>query len=153
MIFILDKDSKEIVWFISQKDVKDSIEGQHSVQMLENGNLLIFDNGRYRGWSRIIELDPVSLKIEKEFKLDKPDDFFTLSQGYVQQLDNGSMLITESEKGRVFEVAQDGKKVWEFYHPEKQDKQNSPDHPESWGSRQWIYRMVRYPEDNIRKFF
>ena len=146
IIFILDKDSKEIVWFVSQKDmnaIKDGIQGQHSVQMLPNGRLLIFDNGRYRGWSRVVEIDPITMKIEWEYKA---DGFFTLSQGYAQRLGNGNTLITEAEKGHVFEIDKDGKKVWEFYHPDRQDKDNSPDHPESWGSRQWIYRAVRYSE-------
>jgi outer membrane protein assembly factor BamB len=111
--------------------------------MLPNGRLLIFDNGRYRGWSRVVEIDPITMKIEWEYKA---DGFFTLSQGYAQRLGNGNTLITEAEKGHVFEIDKDGKKVWEFYHPDRQDKDNSPDHPESWGSRQWIYRAVRYSE-------
>ena len=149
IIFILDKDSKDIVWLISQNDVKDNIEGQHSVQMLKNGRLLIFDNGRYRGWSRVIELDPINMDILWEYK---SDNFFTLSQGYAQRLANGNTLITESEKGHVFEVGREGEKVWEYYHPEIQNKDNSPDHPESWGSRQWIYRMLRYQKEFIENF-
>jgi hypothetical protein len=141
MIFVLDKDTKEIVWFISQKDVKDELQGQHSVRMLANGRLLIFDNGRYRGWSRVIELDPIRMKIEWEYKA---HGFFTLSQGHAQRLGNGNTLITESEKGHVFEIAPNGNNIWEFYHPGIQDKDNSPDHPESWGRRQWIYKAVRY---------
>jgi len=140
MIFILDE-SGEIVWFISQTDVPGNIEGQHAVQMLKNGNLLIFDNGRYRGWSRVIELNPVSMKIEWEYKA---DDFYTTSQGYAQRLDNGNTLITESEKGRVFEIDKDGNVTWEFLHPDMQNEDNSPLHPECWGKRQWIYRMTRY---------
>ena len=141
IIFILDKDTKEIVWFISQNDVRENIEGQHSVRMLENGNLLIFDNGRYRKWSRVIEVNPITLEIVWEYKA---GGFFTLSQGYADRLENGNTLITESEKGHVFEIDENGKKVWEFYHPDVQGNDNSPDHPESWGSRQWIYRMIRY---------
>ena len=137
MIFVINKESGKIVWFYSSKE----IEGQHSVRMLPNGRLLIFDNGRYRGWSRVIELDPHSKEIKWEYKA---DDFFTLSQGYAQRVDKGNTLITESEKGHVFEITQDGEKVWEYYHHEIQDKENSPNHPESWGLRQWIYRMVRY---------
>ena len=148
IIFILDKNTKKIVRFISQKDIKDKIEGQHSVRLLENGRMLIFDNGRYRRWSRVIEVDPISLEILFEYK---SDDFFTLSQGYAQRLENGNTLITESEKGRAFEIDKYGEKVWEYYHPEKQDKENSPDHPENWGSRQWIYRLTRYPKDPIDK--
>ena len=144
MIFILDKDTKEIVWKCISNDVKDNIEGPHSPQILENGNVLLFDNGRYRGWSRVIEINPVNLQIVWEYNSSKKEDFFSLSQGYCQKLRNGNVLITESELGRVFEITSDKKIVWEFYHPEKQTPENSPLHPENHGKRQWIYRMNFY---------
>lgn len=140
LIYILDKDTNKIVWNLGQNAIENNIEGQHAVQILNNGNLLIFDNGRYRGWSRIIELNPINLKIEWEYK---KENFFTIAQGYVQRLDNGNTLITESEKGRVFEITKDKEIVWEFYHEEKQNKTNSQ-HPECYGKRQWIYRMTHY---------
>jgi len=139
MMFILDKD-KKIVWKCIFDDIEGNIEGQHSPQMLSNGNILIFDNGRYRGRSRVIEIDPLTLNIVWEYKA---DDFFTKSQGYCQRLGNGNTLITESEKGRAFEITKSGKIVWEYYHPDIQDETNSK-YPESYGTRQWIYRMKRY---------
>ncbi|MFW6285797.1 MAG: arylsulfotransferase family protein [Nanoarchaeota archaeon] len=148
MIFILDKDTKEVLWKMTQFDIEDNLEGQHSPQMLENGNILIFDNGRYRKWSRIIELNPINMNIEWEYK---NDDFFTLSQGYVQKLDNENLLITQSEDGRVFEITKDKEIVWEFYHPEKQNKKNS-NFPKSYGQRQWIYRMVSYDKSLMKKY-
>jgi hypothetical protein len=144
IMLILDKDSKEVVWKCLQADVKDNIEGQHSPQMLENGNILLFDNGRYRGWSRVIEINPLNYEIIWEYKTENPKDFFSLSEGYVQLLPNKNLLITEAEKGHVFELTPEKEIVWEFYHPEKQDESNSL-HPESFGKRQWIYRMIAYP--------
>lgn len=145
MIFILDKDSREIVWKCIAHDVKGNLEGQHSPQMLSNGRVLIFDNGRYRGWSRVIEIDPVTYEILWEYR---GDYFFTLSQGYAQRLDNGNTLITESEQGHAFEVTPDKEVVWEYYHPEKQNASNSL-YPKNYGRRQWIYRMIRYNERSI----
>lgn len=143
MMFILDADTQEVVWKCIANDVPGALEGQHSPTMLADGRMLIFDNGRYRGWSRVLELDPVSLKIIWDYRA---PDFFTLSQGYVQKLPNGNMLVTESERGRAFESTPDKEIVWEYYHPQVQDASNSI-HPESFGRRQWIYRMVRYPVD------
>lgn len=134
LIFILDKDTKEVVYSLSQKDVEGEIQGQHAVQLLENGNLLIFDNGRYRGWSRIIEINPITKHINFEYK---DDSFFTKSRGYVQKLPNDNYLITESEKGRIFEITEDKELVWEYYHPEKQNDKN---YPQSIGKREWIYQ-------------
>ena len=143
MLFILDGDTNEIVWKCIAGDIPNSLEGQHAASMLANGNILVFDNGRYRGWSRVLEMDPRNNKILWEYR---QEGFFTLSQGYVQRLENGNTLITESERGRVFEITREGKVVWEYYHPEEQNKNNS-EHPESYGRRQWIYRMKRYDLD------
>lgn len=145
MLFILDKDTKEILWKAIYDQVEDNIEGQHCPIMLENGNILMFDNGRYRGWSRVIELDPVTLDIVWEYK-DK--DLYSLSQSHVQVLPNGNLLITESEDGRVFEMTRNKEIVWEYYHPDTQNETNSAD-PEHYGERQWIYKMERYPIDVI----
>ncbi|MBT4165618.1 hypothetical protein HOE04_01110 [archaeon] len=145
MLFILDKDTKEIVWRAIYDQIQGNLEGQHSPIMLDSGNILIFDNGRYREWSRIIEINPITLEIVWEYK---PDDFYTLSQGNVQLLPNNNLLITESEKGRVFEITRDKEIVWEYYHTEEQNESNSA-HPESFGTRQWIYKMERYPKEFI----
>lgn len=148
MVFILDQDTRQILWRAVYDQVPDRLEGPHAPQMLENGNIMIFDNGRYRKWSRIIELDPVTLKPVWEYR-DK--NFYTLSQGYVQKLPNGNMLITEAEKGYVFEMTPDKKTVWEYYHPDKQNKTNSTDE-KKWGLRQEIYRMVRYSKAQIDRW-
>jgi hypothetical protein len=74
-----------------------------------------------------------------------------MSQGSVQPLPNGNMLVTEAEKGRVFELTRDKQIVWEFYHPEKQNETNSQD-KKKWGQRQEIYRMIRYPKAMIEPF-
>ena len=145
MMFMLDGNTKEIVWKCIDGDIPQKLEGQHAPRMLPNGRMLIFDNGRYRGWSRVLELDPVNNSVPWEFK---QEGFFTLSQGHVQRLENGNTLITQSEQGRAFEITREGKLVWEYYHTQQQNKDNSS-HPESFGRRQWIYRMVRYSPEFI----
>lgn len=148
MLFILDQNTKEILWRAIDDQVPGRLEGPHAAQMLPNGNIMLLDNGRYRKWSRIIELDPVTLTIDWEFQ---EKDFYTLSQGYVQKLSNGDMLVTEAEKGYVFELTPDKKVVWEFYNPEKQDKTNATD-DKKWGLRQEIYRMTSYPKAVIDRW-
>ena len=34
----------------------------------------------------------------------RAEGFYTLSQGYAQRLANGNTLVTESERGRAFEI-------------------------------------------------
>ncbi len=94
------------------------LDAPHQPTLLANGNLLIFDNGRKRGWSRVVELDPLAREIVWEYRADPPEAFYTPSRGSAQRLPNGNTLITESDEGRVFEVAPEGDVVWEFFHPE-----------------------------------
>ncbi len=137
LIVILDKETKEIVWSWGTGE----LERQHSPIMLDNGNILIYDNGFNREYTRIIELDPVKKEIIWEYKSYPPESFFSSSRGYAQRLPNGNTLITDSESGRAFEITKNGKIVWEWFNPEINEE----------GKRGIIYRMVRYPKDKIDK--
>jgi len=149
MIFILDQDTKKILWRAIDDQVSPGrLEGPHAPHMLANGNILVLDNGRYRKWSRVIEIDPISLQIVWEFK---EKNFYTLSQGYAQELPNGNILVTEAEEGYVFEITPDKKVVWEYYNPKKQDATDSVDKTK-WGLREEVYRMTRYPRSMIDPF-
>ncbi len=139
LLFIIDYKTKKIVWSYTHK----TIQGQHAAQLLENGNILLFDNGRYRGWSRIIELNPLSGEIVFEYRA---DSFYSQSRGYVQKLENGNYLITESERGRIFEITLEKELVWEYYHPQKQ---TDTTYPQSIGKREWIYRCYGYKRLDI----
>lgn len=115
------------------------IERPHNPTLLANGNLLIFDNGDVRGWSRVIELDPESREIVWEYHGDPKERFFSSSRGSAQRLPNGNTLITDSMAGRVFEVTPAGDIVWEFFDPRTR---------RSWfrTERATIYRMTRLSE-------
>ncbi|MBN1273836.1 MAG: hypothetical protein JXB26_16330 [Candidatus Aminicenantes bacterium] len=114
----------------------------HHPTMLENGNLLIFDNGVSRKHSRILEVDPENKQIVWEYRSNPPEKFFSVSRGASQRLPNGNTLITESDRGHVFEITMDGEVVWEFFNPEKQNEGKT---------RAAIYRMNRITDDNTIK--
>ena len=137
LIVILDKKTKEIVWSWGPGE----IEQQHSPRMLNNGNILIYDNGLAREYTRVIELDPIKKEIVWEYKANPPELFFSQSGGYAQRLPNENTLITDSESGRAFEITKKGEIVWEWFNPEINEE----------GKRNTIYRMVSYPKDKINK--
>ena len=136
-VVIIDWDAKKLVWAWGP----DEIIGPHDASMLENGNILLFDNGLRRDWSRVIELDPLTRKIVWEYKAPTPTDFYTGTRGGCQRLPNGNTLITDSNSGRVFEVTPDGEIVWEFLSP----------HLNEEGHRATIVRMRRYERAYIDK--
>ena len=88
------------------------LEKPHHPTLLENGNVLIFDNGNQRKYTRVVELNPVNRHIVWEYKADPPESFYTSFGGSNQRLPNGNTLIVETGKGRAFEVTKEGEVVW-----------------------------------------
>ena len=121
LIFIIDKETKKVKWRYGQGDGE--LSQPHEPTPLENGNILVFDNGEYRrystkySWSRVVEIDPKTSKIVWEYKEDPPFLFFSGNQCGCQRLANGNTLITESLSGRIFEVNKSEEKVWEYLSP------------------------------------
>lgn len=130
LIGVVDIEKENIIWSWGLND----LDYPHHPSLLENGNILIFDNGTHRKYSRVIELNPITEKIEWEYKGNPPESFYSESRGASQRLPNGNTLITDSHNGRVFEITSNGKVVWEFYNPQIDDRYNQ---------RAAIYRMMR----------
>lgn len=140
IVGIVDWDAQRLVWHWGRGEIL----GPHDATVLDDGNILIFDNGLGRGWSRSIELNPLTGQIEWEYHAPNPTDFYTASRGGNQRLPNGNTLITNSNSGQAFEVTRDGDIVWEFLTPHTDDK----------GHRATIFRMKRYEPafiDRIRR--
>jgi hypothetical protein len=115
---IVDWKTKELLWAWGQGD----ISGPHDATILPNGNILAFDNGLGREWSRVVEVDPVTREIVWEYRAPDPESFYSAARGANQRLSNGNTLITESDSGRAFEVTPDGEIVWEFLNPNMTEK-------------------------------
>lgn len=115
MIAVLDLDSETIVWA-----TRGSWVGQHDPSLLPNGHILLFDNlgGFDEGnTSRILEFDPETMDIVWRYVGSADHPFDSSIRSTVERLPNGDTLITESNGGRLFEVAGDGRIVWEYLHP------------------------------------
>ncbi len=118
------------------------LDRPHQPTALDNGDILVFDNGtRTREYSRIIEMSPATGQIVWTYQTDPPNSFFSKLRGGNQRLPNGNTLITESDKGHVFEITPNGEIVWDFWNFETNEK----------GQRGIIYRMIRYDLDFLRR--
>jgi outer membrane protein assembly factor BamB len=109
--------------------------------VLDDGHILLFDNGIARGWSRALEMDPMTGAVVWEYKAPNPRDFFSASRGAAQRLPNGNTLLTDSDHGTAFEVTPAGEVVWRYNCPERNDR----------GHRETIVRMKRYPPEFVEK--
>ncbi|MBM4269427.1 MAG: hypothetical protein FJ144_22940 [Deltaproteobacteria bacterium] len=126
LVAIVDLEEKRVVWEWGPGE----LDAPHHATILENGHILVFDNGRRRRWSRVVEIDPASKRIVWQYRA---DGFFSKLRGAAQRLPNGNTLITESTKGRAFEVTPAGDVVWEFFTPDVTDE----------GERRQMYRLLR----------
>lgn len=124
-IAILDPETASVVWIWGPTN----LTFQHHPTFLENGRILLFDNGVDR--SRVIELDPESRRIVWQYA--PGPSFFSQTRGSNQRLPNGNTLITESDRGYVLEVTRRREVVWKFANPRVNKK----------SEREAIWRMTR----------
>jgi hypothetical protein len=125
---ILDKDTKKVLWVWG----KGVLEWPHHPTMLSNGNILVFDNGVRRKYSKVVELDPVTKTIAWEYVGNPPESFYSYQKGSSQRLPNGNTLVCEGNRGRAFEITEEGNVVWEWVNPVLIE-----------GHRAQVYRMLR----------
>jgi hypothetical protein len=112
-IAVLDRDTREILWVWGEG----MLQWPHHPTMVDNGNILVFDNGVLRGWSRVLEVNPVTGSVEWEYAAAPPETFYTYEKGSAQRLPNGNTLICDGDNGRAFEVTREGEIVWEWLNP------------------------------------
>jgi hypothetical protein len=113
LLAVIDMDLEEAVWIAAGL-----WKQQHDPRMLDNGNVLLFDNKGYEGQSKVVEFDPVTLEVAWVYHGTPGEPFYSQMCGSSRRLDNGNTLIAESDYGRALEVAPDGSIVWEFVNPE-----------------------------------
>lgn len=173
IIAIIDKQTGQVVWKVGPDyDTSNELKrlgwiiGQHHAHMIPRGlpgegNILVFDNGGWAGYgcpnpgaptgnkaalrdySRVLEFDPVTLKIVWQYTPAEagcvmPVDanrFYSPFISGAQRLPNGNTLITEGSGGRIIEVTEKHEIVWEYISP-------------YWGKElkvNMVYRAYRVP--------
>lgn len=105
----IDWRTRQLVWHWGRT----VLSGPHEASLLPNGNILVFDNGLARGWSRVLELDPKAPDRLVQFA-PGPSKFFSRVMGSCQRLPNGNTLIVNSEAGAAFELTPQGVPAWIF---------------------------------------
>jgi len=123
---IFDPRTGEITWRFGRDK---ELGHPHSCSYLENGNILLFDNGLHRvgsdpnlqiadiAASRVIEIDPKTNEIVWQYMDPLAPNFFSAICSAAERLPNGNTLICEATKGRFFEVTRDMEIVWEYFSP------------------------------------
>ena len=133
-LFRVDGDSGSLVWSLGQDGdfAPDPtaehpwFEDAHGPSWLEDGHLLLYDNGGQRHFSRVLELavddQAFTTSIVWEYPGDLvTDEWWSFHLGDADRLPNGNTLITagaltdDSSSSRIFEVTEGGEMVWQMW--------------------------------------
>jgi hypothetical protein len=146
IIMIIDRKTGDIKW----RWGSDILGHPHNPTVLQNGNILLFDNGFHRplakeymsshsmdAYSQVLEVNPTSNEIEWRYQDENKLSFFSAICSSAERLPNGNTLICESTKGRIFEVTPQKEIVWEFFSPFYA-------HKERLGLTNYIFKAHRY---------
>jgi hypothetical protein len=137
----INRNTGAIMWRLGGKNnefafINDSIRfsGQHSVRVLPNGNLLLFDNGvsHVPAFSRAVEytLDTVRKTAELVWSYRNTPDIASDFWGNAQRLGNGNTFISWGHADvAATEVDSSGNKVFEMMFPKNV----------------FSYRILRFP--------
>ena len=126
----IDYPSGNIIWNMGHQMSSNDVDMgtdlgfsfQHSLQKLDNGNIITFDNGNlspeFRGTdepiSRAIEISIDDTEASLVWSYELAPDLFGFASGNAQKLDNGNVLLTTvGGGGRSLEVDMEGNIVWE----------------------------------------
>lgn len=136
-IFIVEKEAGRIVWMWGRLpsmrgfwisghgETRHCLVGPHDPKMLDNGNIIVYDNGGSGGYppvvrffTRLVEVNPATGRAVWEYiNRPSPRRFLSVTTGGLQRLPNGNTLSLDSNEGRVFEVTPEGEIVWEYVNP------------------------------------
>jgi len=143
MCAIIDRVSGDFKWMETNK----AWGGQHDVQMLDNGNLMLFANTTARrgpgAASQVIEFNHQTGETVWQYRGDPAYTFHSPHISGCQRLASGNTLICEGLWGRIFEVTPLGDVVWEYISPYfVQSTRNAPDR-----NSNSVFRAYRYASD------
>ncbi len=128
---VVDLEQEKRVWEWGNGE----LQKPHHPNLLANGNLLVFDNGVSRGYSRVLELDPATKEIVWSYGERESERFYSAYRGGAQRLANGNTLIAIGEAGEAIEVTPTGEKVWHFRTTRWKNKKKE--------RRETLYRITR----------
>lgn len=114
-IAVIDPGTKIFTWAATG-----SWRAQHDAELLDNGNMILFDNKGHvgpGGRSRVMEVVPATQEIVWQYTGSEEEYFYSYNRSRQQRLANGNTLIIDANGGRLFEVTPSNEIVWEYYSP------------------------------------
>lgn len=138
-VWVIDRQLDELVYrwgnpaaYNRGVDGENQLFLQHDPTWLENGDILIFNNGHpvQRRFSSVVRIElpreadgsyrliadssyePVAPVWE--WRADPPTDFFAIATSGAQMLPSGNVLISHGTLAHIFEITPEGDTIWEY---------------------------------------
>ena len=108
LIFVISPKSQKIKWWRIG-----AWRRQHDPDWRPDGTITVFNNNMHQKVSSIVKIDPKTYQHEVIFDGVK-EKFYTWMRGKHEILDNGHIVVSSPQQGRVFEVTPEGEVVFEF---------------------------------------
>jgi len=90
---------------------------QHQPRVTHDGKIIVFNNHVTAHTSSVQIIDPHTGKLAWEYRGPKSAPLASRTSSGVEVLENGNILITETNSGRVLEITPKEEIVWEFHNP------------------------------------
>jgi DNA-binding beta-propeller fold protein YncE len=90
---------------------------QHQPRVTHDGKIVVFNNHHSPQSSAVQVFDPRNHQALFEYTGTDTDPLYSKRSGGADFLPNGNLLVMETDRGRVIEVAGDLRVVWEFRNP------------------------------------
>ena len=119
LVAIVDLEQEAIVWALAGQWYR-----QHEPTLLDNGNLLLFDNLGNAGMAKVLEVHPFTQEVAWTYGEAEGEAVKSPVCGSVLRFPNGNTLINEACQGRALEVTPDNEVVWEFFSPHRPPKEH-----------------------------
>ena len=125
-VFVFNADTRKIKFVTTGRFTR-----QHDPDFIDGNRFSVFDNmgvqpGAKDRQSRIVIVTAPEQSVEVYYEGTPAHPFYTDIMGRHQWLPNGNLLITETRRGRAFEINRQGEIVWEYLNPSRQRHRRYP---------------------------
>ena len=118
-LYLVSQTTGAVIWRLGGKDSSFTLDDglrfawQHDAQVLPDGTISLFDNGDRTSRALVLNVDEKNRRVTMRRAYTHPEALFASSQGNVQTLPNGNVLVGWGAQPYVSEFTPDGTMIFD----------------------------------------